>query len=227
MSRITQLSGSLDKLVRFLAYHAPRPFRDFILPSYPYAINPAMLTFLTRAIDANRGKGGTVCEIGVGWGHTSVFLLEHIRSAGHEDRVVFVDTFRGFTSESMAHELEFRGKLKSDINRFGYASPTVYEKNLRKQGYDNFEVVASDCEKVDWLRIGSLSVVLLDVDLYLPTLRTLEAIHPLLVPGGVILVDDCQQDQVFDGAMQAYSEFTKARNLPIEIVGGKAGLIIG
>ena len=227
MSKITQLSGSLDKIVRFLAYHTPRPFRDFILPSYPYAINPAMLSFLTRAIDENRGKGGAVCEIGVGWGHTSVFLLEHMRSAGYEDRVVFVDTFRGFTSESMDHEVAHRGKLKKEIDRFGYASPGVYEKNLRKQGYDRFEVIAADCEKVDWPRIGSLAVVLLDVDLYLPTLRTLEAIWPLLVPGGVVLVDDCQPDQVFDGALQAYSEFTEARNLPFEIVGGKAGLLTG
>ena len=75
--------------------------------------------------------------------------------------------------------------------------------------------------------MGPLAVVLLDVDLYLPTLRTLEAIYPLLVPGGVILVDDCQPDQVFDGALQAYSEFTEARNLPFEVVGGKAGLITG
>ena len=227
MSKITQLSGSLDKIVRFLAYHTPRPFRDFILPSYPYAINPAMLSYLTRSIDENRGKGAAVCEIGVGWGHTSVFLLEHMRSAGYEERVVFVDTFRGFTSESIAHEVAHRGKLKREIDRFGYASPRVFAKNLHRQGYDCFEVIASDSEKVDWARIGSLAVVLLDVDLYLPTLRTLEAIYPLLVPGGVIVVDDCQPDQVFDGALQAYSEFTEARNLPFEIVGGKAGLING
>lgn len=227
MNKLTQLSGSLDKIVRFLAYHTPRPFRDFILPSYPYAINPAMLSFLTQAIDNNQGKDAAVCEIGVGWGHTSVFLLEHMRSAGYGDRVVFVDTFRGFTSESLDHEVAHRGKLKREIDRFGYASPAVYGKNLRKQGYDHFQVVASDCEKVDWPSIGSLSVVLLDVDLYLPTLRTLEAIYPLLVPGGVILVDDCQPDQPFDGALQAYTEFTEARNLPYEIIGGKAGLITG
>ena len=227
MRRITQLTGPLDKLVRYLAYHAPSPFRDYILPSYQYAINPAMLAFLIHAIDATRGKGGTVCEIGVGWGRTSVFLLEHMRSAGYEDRVLFVDTFRGFTSESISHEVEHRGKLRRQIDRFGYASPRIYEKNLRKQGYDNFEVIASDCEKVDWDCIGSLAVVLLDVDLYLPTLRTLETIYPLLVPGGIILVDDCQPDQIYDGSLQAYSEFTKSRNLTFEIIGGKAGLITG
>jgi hypothetical protein len=43
--------------------------------------------------------------------------------------------------------------------------------------------------------------------------------------GGIIIVDDCQPDQMWDGALQAYQEFARERNLPMEIVAEKLGVV--
>ncbi len=44
-------------------------------------------------------------------------------------------------------------------------------------------------------------------------------------PGGIIIVDDCQPDQMWDGALQAYQEFTRQREIPAEIVLEKLGVV--
>jgi hypothetical protein len=43
--------------------------------------------------------------------------------------------------------------------------------------------------------------------------------------GGIIIVDDCQPDQMWDGALQAYEEFARERNLPMEIALEKLGVV--
>jgi hypothetical protein len=46
-----------------------------------------------------------------------------------------------------------------------------------------------------------------------------------MAPGGVIVVDDCLADNMYDGALQAYREFTAAQGLPERITHGKLGVI--
>jgi hypothetical protein len=66
---------------------------------------------------------------------------------------------------------------------------------------------------------------LIDVDLYKPISAILPKVYNELTPGGVIVVDDCQPDTSFDGALVAYEEFIRERDLPSEIVCEKLGLI--
>ena len=132
-----------------------------------------------------------MCEIGVGAGYTATFLLEHMRSASNPAKVVLVDTFSGFTKYSMTHEVEQRSKHQVDIDRFKYGSPVVLERNLRRLGYSGFQVIAQDCQMVDWDQLGPIAAALIDVDLYLPSRHVLEKVWPLVVPGGGCLVDDC------------------------------------
>ncbi len=67
--------------------------------------------------------------------------------------------------------------------------------------------------------------MLLDIDVYAPTLAILEQVYPLLVDGGGIVVDDCLADRAWDGSLQAYEEFIAAHGLPFERVGAKGGVI--
>ena len=210
----------------WLFYRLPAPVRKRLLPRYQYSIEPVQLACLVGLIDQNvNSGGGVVCEIGVARGYTSIFLLQHIRSTANPTKFVMVDTFSGFTRSSIAYEVSARGKAKSDIDKFQSGSPRMFEKHLRRLGYDNFEVVAGDCEEVDWESLGPIAVVHLDVDLYQPTKRTLERIWPHIIPGGACLVDDCQAGTPWDGALQAYTEFIEEHDMPFILVGNKGGLL--
>jgi O-methyltransferase len=74
--------------------------------------------------------------------------------------------------------------------------------------------------------VRALSFALLDVDLYRSTKKALRDLYDVLSPGGIIAVDDCDSSNVqWDGAAQAYIEFTEDINQDGEIVLGKIGLI--
>lgn len=78
---------------------------------------------------------------------------------------------------------------------------------------------------MNWDEIGPIGAVFLDVDLYLPTAVTLEALWPRLVPGGGIVLDDCVEPAWCDGALQACREFIDRHDLPFVRVGGKGALL--
>jgi O-methyltransferase len=53
----------------------------------------------------------------------------------------------------------------------------------------------------------------IDVDLYEPTLASLEYFHPLLCEGGVIVCDDYMAP-LFPGAQRAWDRFCNSRGVP-------------
>ena len=60
----------------------------------------------------------------------------------------------------------------------------------------------------------------------LPILSIKCAIYNNLVPGGVIVVDDCSPlESIYDGAGEAYREFCKEINQQEELVFFKLGVI--
>jgi hypothetical protein len=194
-------------------------------PSYPYKLNPAQLGAMLELIDGTRVAGAAIAEIGVAKGDTSVFLLEHLRTVEDERPLLLFDTFGGFTPESVAVEVSDRGKAPGEYGVFRYSDAKRFERNLRKAGYDRFRIVEGDASSFDWSTIAPIGAVLLDIDLYQPTISTLEAIWPHLVPGGGIVVDDCLPDTPWDGSLQAYEEFIAAHELPFERVGRKGAVV--
>ncbi len=77
----------------------------------------------------------------------------------------------------------------------------------------------------DYSTIAPIAFCLVDVDPYVPIAKALPRIYHHLVPGGIIVVDDCAPDQTWDGALQAYSEFCRSMNLPEDLRHKKLGLI--
>ena len=210
---------------RYAAYRTP-VLRNLMLPEYRYWVDPGTLSAMVELIAATRGSDAAVVEIGVGRGFTSVFLLEHLRTTGDPRSLVFVDTFSGFTEESIDYELGKRDKSRSDLTDYSYGSAKVFEFGLTRLGYRRYRIIAADCTKMDWGPIGPIGALLLDIDLYQPTRKTLELVWPLVVPGGGIIVDDCIEPHWADGALQAYTEFIEARGLPFRRVGGRGGLLV-
>ena len=53
----------------------------------------------------------------------------------------------------------------------------------------------------------------------------LRRVFSLLEGGGIIIVDDVGENNIWDGAYQAYVEFCEELNISPEIVGNKSGII--
>ncbi len=213
--------GFLKKIV----YGVPWPLRDLVFPKYRSRLEPLELACLVNSIESTKETGGTVCEIGCGWGYTSVFLLEHMRCTANPAPVILIDTFRGFSESSMRYEVMYRGKKRSEMDRFRHGSPAILKNTLHRLGYKGFTVIAGDCQEVDWEAIGPIAVASLDISLYLPTKHTLDKLWPHIVPGGAVLVADCKEGGIEDGSLQAYAEFIASHALPFVRVGSRGGLL--
>jgi hypothetical protein len=217
--------SAATELAKKVAYRIP-VLAKWLGPRYRYKITPSQLAFLCDAITETKESGGAILEIGVAKGDTSAFLLEHMASTGDTRTIYFLDTFSGFSEDSIEHEVKQRGKDQSDYGAFRYGDEKIFANNLSRLGYTNFKTVRGDASALDYSQFGPIAVVLLDIDLYKPTKAILEKLWDKMTTPGFICVDDCKPDKKWDGSLAAYNEFMAARQLPTRIVGGKGGVII-
>lgn len=212
------------EIVKYSVYRTPF-LQRIAFPTYKYKVSPGELAFICDGIDRTKPVGGCVLEIGVAKGDTSAFILEHMRSTGDDRPVYLIDTFSGFTGDSVDHETTARSKAHPQFDGFRYTDPHILRKALQRCGYANFNIIQNDAAKIDYTVLGPISVVLLDIDLYKPTKEALNRIWPLLTSPGFICIDDCYPDTQWDGALQAYEEFISENKLSKMIVGGEGGTI--
>ena len=108
-----------------------------------------------------------------------------------------------------------------------------FKENSKKRfdetmSFNNIERVKSyrsDIGKFYLSSLGYISLCLFDVDLYKPTIEALPRLYRQLSPGGIIVIDDCINDERYDGAFEAYKEFCKENELETEVVHKKLGII--
>jgi predicted O-methyltransferase YrrM len=194
-------------------------------PSYRYNIEPIQLAYLILEIERLKHVQGNIVEIGVARGLTTRFLAQHIQNQKMDQALTLyaVDTFESFTEADVAFEVNSRGKSAEALDAFKYNDYEVWQKNF--SDFKFVKAIKSDCSLVDYDQYGPIKVAFLDVDLYLPTQKTLPKLFKALVSGGVILVDDVLQGTDYDGAYQAYTEFCKTIGQAPEIIGNKCGII--
>ena len=65
----------------------------------------------------------------------------------------------------------------------------------------------------------------LDCDLYKPTLNVLRNVMPHLARDFCILVDDVKNNDQWDGAYQAFTEFSESTPHECHVIGGDCGVI--
>jgi O-methyltransferase len=197
----------------------------FAAPSYRYNIEPIQLTYLINEIEKFKGIKGGVIEIGVARGLTTRFLCEHIRKQKieHTTTLYAIDTFDSFTQADLDFEVRERGKAMAELTAFGYNDFAVWSKNFAD--FPFVIPVKADCSAVDYSALSPIKLVFLDVDLYLPTKNTLPKLFDALISGGAIVCDDVLNNNVYDGAYQAYMEFCEERGFKPEIIGNKCGVI--
>ncbi len=194
-------------------------------PQYPYNTEPIQLATLVNQMERLRDMPGAIVEIGVARGLTTRFLCEHIVKSGIRDTPYYaLDTFQSFLAEDIDFEVQHRNKKRSELQgNFGYNDFSIWQKNFCE--FPFVKAIQADCSTFDYASITPIKLVFLDVDLYIPVQKALPRIYEALSPGGTILVDDVQDNSLYDGACQAYMEYCAQNNIFPSVVGNKCGVI--
>ena len=154
---------------------------------------------------------------------TTRFLAKHISLNNYNVDYFCIDTFASFIDKDINHEVEIRNKNKEDLLGFTYNDYSKWKKNF--QEYEFIKPIKCDCSTFDFSSIVPINLCLLDVDLYLPTINTLNNIWNFMAEDSVIIVDDVKDNNEWDGAFQAFMEFVNGKKLNYYIVGTKCGVI--
>jgi O-methyltransferase len=227
--------GGADRMAHDLKTRGKRFIKDLLgrnqffahemYTVYPYMFDPDQLMFIASSLQEMHSVEGACVEIGCAQGATTAFVNRMLQQQGVRRRYVAIDTFEGFPVEQSDYEVNARGKPAHIKQSFTVNRPAWVEKSLALAGVRGVELITADAATYDYSALKPIAWCLLDVDLYLPIRAALPGIYDALAPGGLIIIDDCQEDERWDGALQAYDEFVRERGLPRTIVHRKLGLI--
>lgn len=154
---------------------------------------------------------GDVVELGVFKGASLIRFLSFrdLLETPHSRKVIGLDNFGDFPHEIVKSENDI-----SFINRFNKEagmglSKDKLEEILRTKGFENYQLIQGDVFKTipDLLEERpemKISLLHLDMDVYEPTIYSLEKLFSHVVKNGIIVVDD--YSTVY-GATKALDEF--------------------
>lgn len=168
--------------------------RDFLETFDP--VRYATLMLALRTIGEEKIPGA-MAELGVFRGDTSRVLHAHA-----PERILYLfDTFTGFAAEDLHGLVD---------NRFKDTTINLLKANL---GDLNRVVIRPGRfpETASGLEGERFALVLLDADLYDPTLSGLEFFYPRLVPGGYLFLHDYNSDESGHAARRAAAAYLKDR----------------
>ncbi len=193
-----------------------------------YTRRISMTRFLTRyeLYKMIQDIPGSIVECGVFQGNGLFSFAKFLEIFSPGDRlrkVIGFDTFSGFEelhekdgapSEEIGPYVQqkFKGGYSSaDFKEAFYKFVDVFHKDQFVPHGERITIVEGDISNTipqyvkenPGLRI---SMLVLDVDLYEPTLSALEHLYPLVVPGGLIVLDEYAKDD-WAGESRAFEEY--------------------
>lgn len=211
------------RAVKRVGYHTP--LHRLVFYRYEYMFRPGQLAFLCQCLDETSHLSGPVVEIGCAGGHTTVFLNKHLDDLGGQRPYICIDTFDGFIAEDIAAE-RARGKRSAYEHVFKAYSKQYFERTLANNEVQRASVIQADVNTFDFRGIDDISLCMVDVDLYRPVRSALDAVYPRMAKGGIIVVDDCLDQNEYDGALLAYREFIASHGFPEEVRCSKLGTVV-
>jgi len=161
---------------------------------------------------------GASAECGIARGFSSL-LLNTIAGfyPDHEGKDFYMlDSFEGL-SEITDNDLVVTDNTQEGFSRYkqGDFSCSIDKIKATFAGFQQVNLIKGWIPAVfEQLPEQQWSFVHIDVDLYEPTLSSLEYFYPRMVPGGVIIHDDYASPD-FPGGGKAWYEFCVANNLPV------------
>ncbi len=200
--------------MRTLRHAAKRLAAPFIgLRPYP-SLQPSRLYLWLDVLARCAALPGDVVEVGCFEGGTSALAFVFLKEIGHPKRYLALDTFGGFVPAQFDADVA-RGTRASLRRMFGRNSMAYVRWMLDRWYCRELELVAADIATApDAVLPERVAAGLVDVDLEQPTLAALERLLPRLSPGGILLVDDCDEGNPFAGARIAYHDFVRAHGIP-------------
>lgn len=178
---------------------------------------------ILQAIEITKNTPGDYVEIGVYKGRSAHVALSYMESASIERNAWLFDTFEGFDYEqanvsadriwNKTHNDAPLEKVQKFLSRFENI-------NLQKAN-----VISDDLPA----ELKSIAVCNLDVDLYEAVIAGLHKVAPLMVSGGIIIIEDQGHTPALGGAYLAVRQFLSseiaADFMPIHMASGQMFLI--
>ncbi|PJJ83771.1 TylF/MycF/NovP-related O-methyltransferase [Mucilaginibacter auburnensis] len=194
----------------------------------PYTMTtPERIASLVNAVNylIKNNIEGDFVECGVWRGGSTMAAIDTLMKAGDKSRTVYLyDTFEGM-SEPTEHDKELSGHAadallqsseKEDATSvWCYSALEEVQNNVGSLNYpaDKVHYVKGKVEDtIPQTLPGKIALLRLDTDWYESTKHELEHLYPLLVPGGVIIIDDYGH---WEGARKAVDEYIAAHKLPL------------
>jgi len=197
-------------------------------------VRPFTMTSLERLVSLSRSIDhlihykveGDIVECGV-WRGGSMMLAARklVREQDISRRLFLFDTFDGMSApgaedvnvvdNATAEELLKSSDKMQGNNVWCYSPLDEVRANLNKTGYPAEKIHFIKGKVEDTLpepSVGKIALLRLDTDWYESTRHELEHLYDLLVPGGILIIDDYGH---WSGCRKAVDEFIQQRNLKI------------
>ena len=172
-------------------------------------IRPYTMTTIERMgalVDAVRHIGkaqipGCIVECGVWRGGSMMAVALTLLETGDIRDLFLFDTFEGMTpptevdvdNRGVPAEARFREAIAFDHVDWCYANIEDVRQNLLSTGYpeDRLHFVKGDVlETIPHSQVGEIALLRLDTDWYESTMHELTHFYPILVEGGILIIDD-------------------------------------
>ncbi|MES2807671.1 MAG: TylF/MycF/NovP-related O-methyltransferase [Bacteroidota bacterium] len=194
----------------------------------PYTMTtPERIASLCNAVNylVKNNIQGDFVECGVWRGGSTMAAIDTLLKAGDKNREIYLfDTYEGMSEPTEvdkvftgtdALELMNTTEREDPTSVWCYSTIDEVQKNVGSLGYPTAKVhfVKGKVEdSIPNTLPGKIALLRLDTDFYESTKHELEYLYPLLVPGGVIIIDDYGH---WEGARKAVDEYIDAHKLPL------------
>lgn len=147
-------------------------------------------------------------ECGCWKGHSSYLISHLIDKSKKQTKFHIFDSFEGLSKDTKNDkELNKFNQKKLKKIRTQFISNEDFVRNSVLKKFNFVEIYKGWIpEKFHLIENRKFSFVHIDVDLYEPTLQSLNFFFPRLVDGGIIVCDD-YNSKLFDGSKKAWDEF--------------------
>ena len=149
-------------------------------------------------------------ECGCWKGHSSFILATLIAQSKKKIKFHIFDSFRGLSkiTKSDSELYKVNKKQKKNVRDQFISNEDFIKKHVLK----NFKFCKTYAgwipSRFEEIKNEKFSFVHIDVDLYEPTMKSLEFFFPRLVKGGIIVCDDYNSN-IFNGAKKAWDKYFK------------------
>ena len=184
-----------------------------ILKAKPYTMNDyprlADVYDLISEVEGKNNLEGAIVECGSWNGGCSRVMNEVSEKYGKKRNVWIFDSFEGLP-DSLPIDKKPTGKQA--YKGSNKADKEICETALKNVGKDRLHIVQGwfkDTLPLSVEKVGPIAFLHLDADLYESTTQCLENLYDLVVPGGLIFIDDYGY---YQGCKKAVDEFLTSRN---------------